>query len=115
MLSIKILELLNYAFIIARRTGADCVNVDKMEQRRIIKYPRGNMYIKVRVKTGQKKESVAEGAKGSFAISVKEKAERNSANTRVIKVIAEKLGIPVKKIRIISGHHSPSKLLSVPE
>lgn len=73
------------------------------------------MYVKVRVKTGQKKERVAEGAKGTFAISVKEKAERNSANARIIKIIAEKLGVPVKKVRIISGHHAPSKLLFVAE
>lgn len=73
------------------------------------------MYIKVRVKTGQKKETVAEGAKGVLAVSVKEKAERNSANVRIIEIIAERLGVPVKKVRIISGHHSPSKLLFVTE
>lgn len=71
------------------------------------------MYIKVRVKTEQKKEIVAEDAKGALSISVKEKAERNSANARVIKVIAERLGVPVKKVRIVSGHHSPSKLLLI--
>ncbi|HXK38738.1 MAG TPA: DUF167 domain-containing protein [Candidatus Paceibacterota bacterium] len=70
------------------------------------------MYIKVRVKTGQKRESVVEGAKGTLAISVKEKAERNSANARIIKVIAERLGVPVKKVRIVNGHRAPSKLLS---
>ena len=74
-----------------------------------------NIYIKVRVKTGQKKEIVTETSKTSFSISVKEKAERNFANARVIKIIAERLGVPVKKIRIVSGHHSPSKLLSVIE
>ncbi|MDO8521682.1 MAG: DUF167 domain-containing protein [bacterium] len=73
------------------------------------------MYIKVRVKTGQKKESVAEGIKGTLAISVKEKAERNSANARIMKIVAGRLGVPVKKVRIVSGHHSPSKLLSVIE
>lgn len=73
------------------------------------------MYIKVRVKTGQKKETVVEGAKGVLAVSVREKAEHNSANARVIKIIAEKLGVPLKKVRIISGHHAPAKLLSVAE
>ena len=73
------------------------------------------MYIKVRVKTGQKKESVAEGAKEALAISVKEKAERNSANARVIKIIAERLGVPAKKVRIVSGHHAPSKMLAISE
>ncbi len=71
------------------------------------------MYIKVRVKTGQKKESVLEKTKTSFSISVKEKAERNAANARVVRIVAERLGIPAKKVRIISGHRAPSKLLSV--
>ena len=71
------------------------------------------MYIKVRVKTGQKKESVVEGAKESLTISVKEKAERNSANATVIKIISEKLGVPAKKVRIVNGHRAPSKLLSI--
>lgn len=72
-------------------------------------------YIKVRVKTGQKKESVLEKSATSFSISVKEKAERNAANVRIIKIIAERLGVPIKKVRIVSGHHSPSKTLSVAE
>ena len=71
------------------------------------------MYIKVRVKTGQKKESVEQLSESSFKISVKEKAERNSANARVIQIIAEKIGVPAKKVRIISGHRAPSKLLSI--
>jgi len=71
------------------------------------------MYIKVRVKTGQKKESVGQLTPTSFKIFVKEKAERNSANARVIKIIAERLGVPAKKVRIISGHRAPSKLLSI--
>ncbi|KKW17255.1 hypothetical protein A3C86_01365 [Candidatus Kaiserbacteria bacterium RIFCSPHIGHO2_02_FULL_49_16] len=73
------------------------------------------MLIKVRVKTGQKKEVVEQMATTSFKISVKEKAERNSANMRVIKIIAERLGIPAKKVRIISDHHTPSKTLSILE
>jgi len=71
------------------------------------------MYIKVRVKTGQKRERIEAGAKGSLTISVKEKAERNSANARVVKIIAERLGVPAKKVRIVSGHRAPSKLLSI--
>ena len=71
------------------------------------------MYIKVRVKTGQKKENVEQLTPTSFKIFVKEKAERNSANARVIKIIAEKIGVPAKKVRIISGHRAPSKLLSI--
>lgn len=73
------------------------------------------MFIKVRVKTGQKKEVVLEKSNTSFSVSVKEKAERNAANHRVIAIIAERLGVPSKKVRIVNGHHAPSKLLFVAE
>jgi uncharacterized protein YggU (UPF0235/DUF167 family) len=73
------------------------------------------MYINVRVKTGQKKEIVEQLTPSRFSISVKEKAERNSANARVVKIIAERLGVPAKKVRIVNGHRIPSKMLSVTE
>ncbi len=71
------------------------------------------MYIKVRVRTGAKKESVEQLAGDRFAISVKEPAERNQANERVVELVAMHFKISPAKIRIKSGHHSPSKILSV--
>ena len=35
------------------------------------------------------------------------------ANRKVVEILAKELGVPKEKIRIISGHHSPSKILSV--
>ena len=69
------------------------------------------MYIKVRVKAGQKKEILEEKSENSFVLSVKEKAERNMANKRVLEVFADKF--KTKNIRIISGHQHPLKMLSV--
>lgn len=71
------------------------------------------MYIKVRVIAGAKKESLEKKTKDTYYISVKEKAERNMANRRVCEMMAIVLKVPVKSIRIISGHQSPSKILSV--
>ena len=48
-----------------------------------------------------------------FEISVREAAERNLANGRVLELVARHFKLPVGKVRIISGHHSPSKILSV--
>lgn len=48
-----------------------------------------------------------------FEISVKEKAERNMANTRVLELIAGYFKVPVSKVRIINGHRHPSKLIVV--
>lgn len=73
------------------------------------------MYIKVRVAANAKKESFAQSAEDSFLISVKEPAEQNRANVRVLELVAAHYGIMPKQIRIISGHHSPGKILSIPD
>ncbi len=71
------------------------------------------MYIKVSVVSGAKKEFFIKKSKDHFNVSVKEKAERNMANTRVIELVAEHFQISKNKVRIINGHHHPSKLLSL--
>jgi uncharacterized protein (TIGR00251 family) len=69
------------------------------------------MYIKVRVKVDQKKEVIKEQSPDHFEVSLKEPAERNLANSRVIEIFREKY--PDVDVRIVSGHHSPSKIISV--
>lgn len=71
------------------------------------------MYLKVKVKASSRKEEVKKVNENTFEISVKEEAKRNMANTRVIELIANTLEIPVKKVRIINGHQSPTKLISI--
>lgn len=71
------------------------------------------MYIHVRVQAGAKREEVTEKSPDHFLMAVREPAERNLANVRVVELVAERYGVPVGKVRIINGHHSPSKLLSV--
>lgn len=70
-------------------------------------------YIHVAVKAGVKKEIFKQKSKDHFEISVKEKAERNEANNRVLELVAEYFKVPKNKVRIINGHHHPSKLLIV--
>ena len=71
------------------------------------------MYIKARVKAGAKEEGIEEIREGEFRISVRQKAERNMANTRVRELIASHFRIATAKVRIINGHFSPNKMLSV--
>jgi uncharacterized protein YggU (UPF0235/DUF167 family) len=71
------------------------------------------MYVHVKVTAGAKKESFGEKSKGHFIVSVREPAERNLANSRIIEIIAAHFAVPPKSVRIINGHHSPSKILSV--
>lgn len=69
------------------------------------------MYIHVKARTKQKEEYIKELKEGYFEISVKEKAENNMANRRILEILSKHFD--TTKIRIINGHRSPSKLISV--
>lgn len=71
------------------------------------------MYIKVKVAAGARKETFEKISDDHFDVTIKEKAERNMANKRVMELVADFFGLPTGKIKIISGHHSPGKILSV--
>ena len=71
------------------------------------------MYIKIRAKTDAKKDLLRKIKIDHFEVSVKEKPLRNMANKKIIEMVANHFNIPIGKIRIINGHHSPSKILSV--
>lgn len=72
-----------------------------------------SMYIKVRVSAKAREERVEKKGEDHFNIWVKEPAEMNLANRRVLGLVAREFNLPQGKVRIISGHHSPSKILSV--
>jgi hypothetical protein len=71
------------------------------------------MYCKVKVIPGAKKESFVKKSEDHFSISVREPAERNLANNRVLELVANHFKVPKGKVRLISGHRSPSKILRV--
>jgi len=73
------------------------------------------MYIKVMAFPKSKKEGLKELSKDKFEVRVKEKAERNMANQRIIEILAEYFGVGVKDVKIINGHRHPSKLISINE
>ncbi|MEK7134453.1 MAG: DUF167 domain-containing protein [Patescibacteria group bacterium] len=75
------------------------------------------MFIRVKVVPNAKKESFTpeEGKENCFIASVREKAERNRANTRVRELVAGHFGVSVGKARLISGHHTRTKMFSVAE
>jgi len=74
-----------------------------------------SMYVRVKVKAGARKERFIEMVPGKFEIDVKEKAEMNAANERIQTLVARHFSVPVKAVRIISGHHRPNKTLDVIE
>ncbi|MDO8620171.1 MAG: DUF167 domain-containing protein [bacterium] len=69
------------------------------------------VYIKVHVVTESKKEVVAE-KDDLIYVSVREKAEQGLANRRVLELLRVKFGVKAN-VRIVSGHHSPHKIISV--
>lgn len=71
------------------------------------------MYLKISVVTEAKEESVKKTGSDSFDICVREKAEQNQANKRVLELIRAQFGGKAGAIRIVSGHHSPHKIVSV--
>ena len=71
------------------------------------------VYIKVKVKTDSKKDKITKVSEGHFNIEVKESAERNQANKKVIDLLRDYLKVYNGRVRIVSGHHSPSKIISL--
>lgn len=70
-------------------------------------------YARVEVTPSAKKESVIQLDEKTYAIAVKEPAEGNRANVRVREVLAAHLGVPLGKVRMISGHRSPRKIFDI--
>jgi uncharacterized protein YggU (UPF0235/DUF167 family) len=71
------------------------------------------MYVKVHVYPGMKKEKITETTINTYELILKAPAERNAANVRVREIIADIYCVPITAVRIITGHHSPSKILDV--
>lgn len=71
------------------------------------------MYIKIKVLASAKHEILKKTSADHYSISVREPAERNLANKRICELMAQEFGVNKGLIRIISGHQSPSKIISV--
>jgi uncharacterized protein len=70
-------------------------------------------YVRVDVTPSAKKESIIRTDDKTYSIAVREPAEQNLANMRVRQVLAEELGIPTAKVRMISGHRSRRKIFDI--
>lgn len=69
------------------------------------------MYLKIKVVVDSKLEKVEKTSDDSWRIWVKVPAENNVANSRVLELVREEY--PNTSVRIVSGHHSPSKIVSI--
>ncbi len=71
------------------------------------------MLIHIKVTAGAKKDSVKKKNDTSYIVTVKEEAKDNMANRKMMSLMAEELNVPTAAIRIITGHHTPSKIVEV--
>lgn len=69
------------------------------------------MYIKVKIITKARRELIEKVSNDHYNVSVKEKPENNNANRRLLELMH--IEFPNSIIKLISGHHSPSKILSI--
>lgn len=69
------------------------------------------MFLKVKVHPESKKEKVVWISDNSLEIYVKEKAERNEANSRIWEIVSGLfLG---KRLKMIAGHKTQNKIFEV--
>lgn len=70
------------------------------------------MFIKVFVTPGARKEKVEE--KGdTLVLLIREPAARNAANMRVRELISARFNKPIRAVRILTGHRSRAKIISI--
>lgn len=72
-----------------------------------------NMYIRVAVVAGAKKEEVTRVSDDRYDMRVREPAERNLANGRVRELLAREFKVSAKAVRLVAGHRSPRKVFSI--
>ncbi len=69
--------------------------------------------VRVKVWPDAGEELLKEGKKNALEIFVREPPLHNRANKRVCVLVAQHYKVSVKNVRIISGHRTRSKLVSV--
>ncbi len=71
------------------------------------------MHIKVKVYPDQTKEKVIRNDDGSYDLYIREPAREGMANRRVLSILSEQINPKPKRIKIVSGHISPAKIIEV--
>lgn len=69
-------------------------------------------HIRIKVTAGAVRERVVI-EKGVLHIFVKEAAQGNMANRRVVQLVAKHMEVSPLRVKIVAGHHAPNKTLVV--
>lgn len=70
------------------------------------------MIIKVKARPSSKKEEIKKLSENEYEISIKEPAENNKANNRIISLLSKEFNISYKKIKI-KNPASKNKLINI--
>ncbi len=71
------------------------------------------MYLHIRITPKSKKDSIEQIGELRYAVAVKEPAEENRANERMCEIVAEHFSVDRKKIHIVNGHRTRTKLIEI--
>jgi hypothetical protein len=72
-----------------------------------------NSRLSVKVVPGASQNKVMGLLGETLKVRVKAPPENGKANTAVLKLVADFLGVPVKRLCICTGHTSPSKVVEI--
>ena len=70
------------------------------------------MYIKVRVQANSQSEQLKKISDDTYCADVTEPARGGAANSRVLELLRKHFRA-AKRLYIVSGHHSPHKIISI--
>lgn len=71
------------------------------------------MYIRVFVTAGAHRSKLMKAKEGIYAVSVREPAQGGLANDAVRSLVAREFGTTTDHVRLVSGHHSRTKVLAL--
>ncbi len=72
-----------------------------------------NRLYKVKAHAGAREDRLLAKPPDAFEVWVRAPAENGRANAAILALLAPALGVPVKRLRVMRGASSPSKLVAV--
>jgi len=71
------------------------------------------MRLNVKVVTRASRDQVLDWAGDTLRVAVRAAPEKGRANSAVVRLLAEALGLPRSQVGVVVGHASPKKLIQI--
>ena len=72
-----------------------------------------DMLINIHAKPKSRRGGIFVDGDGTVTVMVKSPPDKGKANKEIIKVLADKLGIPTSRVTIVAGHKSTTKRIAI--